>query len=47
MRDKLVKICITKETKDKIKYLAEKKGLKQITILEYLLKGKIGLEELC
>jgi predicted CopG family antitoxin len=46
MRDNLKTIRITEETYNKIKELAEKKGLKQITILEYLLKGKIGLEDL-
>lgn len=39
-------IRITKETKDKIDNLAEKLGLKQITTIEYLLNGKISLEEL-
>lgn len=46
MRDKLSKITITVGTKNKIINLAAKKNLKQITILEYLLSGKISLEEL-
>lgn len=46
MRDKLGKITITQETKDKIKLLAEQKNLKQVTVLEYLLNGKIELSEL-
>lgn len=39
-------IRITKETKDKIGILAKEKGFKEITILEYLLNGKIDLDEL-
>lgn len=39
-------IRIMKETKEKIICLAEKKDLKQITTLEYLLSGKIKLKEL-
>ena len=39
-------IRITKETKDKIETLAEERGLKQITTLEYLLSGKINLKDL-
>ncbi len=46
MREKLSKIRITAETKKKLKKLAEKKKLKQITVLEYLLSKKIKLEEL-
>ena len=46
MRNKLEKIRITEETKKKIKHLAEKYNLKQVTVLEYLLSGKINLEEL-
>ena len=46
MRDNLKTIRITEETYNKIKYLAEKRNLKQITILEYLLNGKIGLDDL-
>lgn len=46
MRDDMTKITITKETHEKIKALAEKKGLKQVTVLEYLLKGKIDLTEI-
>jgi hypothetical protein len=46
MRDKLTKIGITIGTKHKIKKLAEKYNWTQITILEYLLNGKIKLEEL-
>jgi len=46
MRDKMEKIDITVETKSKIKKLAEKYGYKNITILEYLLNGKINIKEL-
>jgi predicted DNA-binding protein len=46
MRNNLDKIRITKETKERIKKMAEKNGLKQVTILEYLLSGKIPLEDL-
>ena len=46
MRDKQVKITITLETKEKIKHLAEKYNYKQVTVLEYLLSGKINLKEL-
>lgn len=46
MRDEMAVIRITKETKEKIKKLAISKGLKEITVLEYLLKGKINLDEL-
>lgn len=46
MRDEMTKITIKKETKDKIKILAARLGLKQITVLEYLLNGKLDLEEL-
>jgi hypothetical protein len=42
----LTLIRITTETKDKIARLAEIKGLKQITVLEYLLNGKIEIKEL-
>lgn len=45
-RDRQVLIRITKETKDKIADLAARKGLAQVTVLEYLLKGKINLNEL-
>lgn len=46
MRSSLTKIRITEETKERIKILAEKKGLKQITVLEYLLNKIIDLDEL-
>lgn len=46
MRDDLTIIRITKETKMKIEKLAKKLKLKQITVLEYLLNGKINLEDL-
>lgn len=39
-------IRITKRTKEKIKNLAEKYKYKQVTILEYLLNGKININEL-
>ena len=46
MRDEQTLIRITVKTRNKIRGLAKKKGLTQITILEYLLNGKIDLEEL-
>ena len=46
MREELSNIRITLKTKDKIIKLAAEKNKKQITILEYLLSGKIKLEEL-
>ncbi len=46
MKDKMVKIGITEATKFKILKLAKKYNFAQITILEYLLNGKIKLEEL-
>ena len=45
MRDEQVLIRITKASHFKIKKLAAQKELKQITILEYLLNGKISLKE--
>lgn len=44
-RDDLETIRITKESKKKIKKLGEKYGYKDVTVLEYLLKGKIDLKE--
>lgn len=46
MRDEQVPIKITVKTKAKIENLAAKYGYKQITVLEYLLSGKIDLKEL-
>lgn len=46
MRDELKTIRITENTYNKILKLANKYNWKQITILEYLLSGKIKLEEL-
>ena len=46
-RDKLTQIRITEKTRDKIAALAKKKGLRQVTVLEYLLSGEINLKELC
>ena len=46
MRKDLTIIRITEQTKAKIERLARAKGLKQITILEYLLNKKISLDEL-
>lgn len=46
MRDDMTKINITVATKTKIKKLAKRYDYKYITTLEYLLKGKIPLEEL-
>ena len=45
-RDKLTLIRITEDTKKAIKCLAEEKGLKMVTILEYILKGLIDYKEL-
>lgn len=45
-KDIIKTIGITEKTKIKIEKLAEKYGWSQITILEYLLKGKIKLEEI-
>lgn len=39
-------IRITRETKGKIKNLAVEKGYKEVTVLEYLLNGRIDLSEL-
>jgi antitoxin component of RelBE/YafQ-DinJ toxin-antitoxin module len=46
MKDELVQIRITAETKERIEKLAADKNLKQVTVLEYLLRGKINLKEL-
>jgi hypothetical protein len=46
MNKDLSQVRITKETKTKIEKLALKFGFKQVTILEYLLNGKISLKEL-
>ena len=46
MREDQTKIRITVETRNKIRILAKEKGMAQITILEYLLNGKIPIEEL-
>jgi len=40
----LIRISI--ESRDKIKNLAEKLGYAQVTVLEYILKGKIKIDEL-
>jgi len=45
MRDDLSVIRITTKRKLKIKKLAIEMGLKEITILEYLLSGKINLRK--
>jgi len=42
----MAKIDITSGTKHKIIKLARKYGYKNITVLEYLLNGRISLEEL-
>lgn len=39
-------VRITKDSLEKLKVLAEKKNLKIITILEYILSGKISIKEL-
>jgi len=46
MRDKMLTIAILEKTKSKVKALAKDRGLKDVTTLEYLLNGKIPLEEL-
>ena len=46
MKEELKNIRITERTYNKIKKLAAEKNKKQITILEYLLNGKIKLKEL-
>ena len=46
MQKDLEQIRITKEIKKRIVALSERQRLKQITVLEYLLSGKIDLKEL-
>lgn len=46
MREYQDLIRITKDTKEKIKKLAGEYGYAQVTVLEYLLSGKIKLSEL-
>lgn len=46
MKDKIVTIGITEETKRKIKKLGEKYGYADVTVLEYLLNKKIDINEL-
>lgn len=46
MRDKQTLIRITKRTNQKISKLAREKGLANVTVLEYLLNGKISISEL-
>lgn len=46
MKDIIKTIGITETTKSKIKRLSEKYGYADITVLEYLLRGDIPLEEL-
>ena len=46
MRDSQTLIRITEKTKAKIKTLATKRGQAQVTVLEYLLHGKIDLKDL-
>ena len=46
LRDSQETIKISKITKDKIKKLCEETGYKQITVIEYLLNGKISLDKL-
>ena len=45
-KNNLVLIRITEESRDKIKLLAEDKGLKMVSVLEYILAGKININEL-
>ena len=44
-RKDLKLVRVMPETKYKLEKLSAKKGLKQLTVLEYLLNGKINLEE--
>ena len=48
MRDKfsMAVIRISLNQKNRIEKLAKKLGLKQITVLEYLLTGKLRIEDL-
>ena len=46
LRESQALIRISKVTKDKIKKLCEETGYKQITVIEYLLNGKISLDKL-
>ena len=46
MKDKILTIGITEPTKLKIKKLAKKYGFADVTTLEYLLSGKININEL-
>lgn len=46
MKDKIVTIGITESSKMNIRKLGEKYGYADITVLEYLLSGKIPLSEL-
>lgn len=46
LRESQSLIRISKVTKDKIKKLCEETGYKQITVIEYLLNGKISLDKL-
>lgn len=45
-KDTIKTIGITEKTKFKIKELGKKYNYADVTVLEYLLKGKINLEEL-
>ncbi len=45
-KDAMTKIGITVKTKERIIILATELNLKQITVLEYLLNGKINLNKL-
>ena len=46
LRESQTLIRISKTTKDKIKKICEETGYKQITVIEYLLCGKISLDKL-
>ena len=46
LRESQTLIRISIDTKEKIRKLCKKTGYKQITVLEYLLSGKIDLKEL-
>lgn len=46
LRESQCLIRISTKTKDKIKKLCEETGYKQITVLEYLLDGRLELNRL-
>ena len=46
MKTELKLVRITEQTLDRLKVLSKKKDIKIITTLEYLLSGKISINEL-